>query len=54
MEWKTKYRQKVFTGEICETLKEVCKGISERFEINFIEIGMEADHVLFFAQGVLV
>ena len=47
-----KYRKKVFTGEVCETLKEVCKGISERFEINFIEIGMETDHVHFLIQGV--
>ena len=47
-----KYRRKVFTEAIGESLKEVCIGISERYEINFIEIGYEIDHVHFLVQSV--
>ena len=43
----TKYRKKVFTQKVEKTLVEVCEGISERYEINFIEIGTDADHVHF-------
>ena len=34
-----KYRKKVITEEIGEGLKEICIEISERYEINFVEIG---------------
>ncbi len=47
-----KYRKNVITKEIGETLKEICKGITERYEINFIEIGYESDHVHFLVQSV--
>jgi REP element-mobilizing transposase RayT len=47
-----KYRREVFTDEVEESLKIVCVGISLRYEINFIEIGMEADHVHFLVQSV--
>ena len=47
-----KYRRKIFTQEVEETLKEVCIGISERYEIRFIEIGTDKDHVHFLIQGV--
>jgi putative transposase len=47
-----KYRKSIITKEIGETLKEICKGISERYEINFIEIGYESDHVHFLVQSV--
>jgi putative transposase len=47
-----KYRKNVITKEIGETLREICKGISERYEINFIEIGYESDHVHFLVQSV--
>ena len=33
-----KYRRKVFTKEVSERLKEICKGIEENYEINQIEI----------------
>ena len=33
-------------------MKEICVGISERYEINFIEIGYESDHVHFLLQSV--
>ena len=47
-----KYRRGVITKEIGETLKEICQEISERYEINFIEIGYETDHVHFLIQSV--
>ena len=47
-----KYRRSVLTEEIGESLKEICKGISERYEINFVEIGYESDHVHFLVQSV--
>jgi putative transposase len=47
-----KYRRRIFTGEVEESLKEVCLGISERYEIKFIEIGMEEDHVHYLVQGI--
>ena len=49
-----KYRKKVFTPEVTETLKEVSIGITERYEIDFIEIGTDEDHVHFLTQGVPV
>jgi REP element-mobilizing transposase RayT len=50
----TKYRRKVFTQDVENTLKEVCLEISERHEINFIEIGTDEDHVHFLIQSVPV
>ncbi len=47
-----KYRKGVITKEIRETLKEICIEISDRFEINFIEIGYESNHVHFLVQSV--
>jgi REP element-mobilizing transposase RayT len=47
-----KNRKGVITPEIGETLKEVCFEISERYEIHFVEIGYETDHVHFLVQSV--
>jgi REP element-mobilizing transposase RayT len=47
-----KYRRKVFTKEVEKILVETCMGISERFEINFLEIGNDEDHVHFLIQGI--
>ena len=41
----SKYRRKIFTKEIEETLVEICKDIADRYEINFIEIGNDQNHV---------
>ncbi len=49
-----KYRRSVITNEIGESLKEICIKISERYEINFVEIGYESDHVHFLVQSVPV
>ena len=47
-----KYRRSVITEEIGESLKGICIEISERYEINFVEIGYESDHVHFLVQSV--
>ena len=47
-----KYRRKVINEVVAESLKEICLGISERYEINFVEIGYELDHVHFLLQSI--
>jgi REP element-mobilizing transposase RayT len=47
-----KYRRVAISGEVDETLKEVCEEISERYEIPFLDIGTEGDHAHFLAQSV--
>jgi putative transposase len=47
-----KYRRKVFTEKVAKTLKEVCIGIDERYEIHFVEIGVDEEHVHFLVQSV--
>ena len=45
-----KYRKSVINEEIGEGLKEICFAISERYEVHFIEIGYESNHVHFFGS----
>ncbi len=52
MVFPLKYRKKIISNDIGESLKNICEGISERFEINFVEIAHEADHVHFLIQSV--
>ncbi len=47
-----KYRRKVFTEEVSETLKSVCLELGIRYEINFLEIGTDKDHVHFLIQTI--
>ena len=47
-----KYRRKIFIHEVEESLKEICLGIEQRYELRFIEIGLEKDHVHFLVQGI--
>jgi putative transposase len=47
-----KYRRVVFTPEVDEVLKAVCLEIAKRYEITFIEIGTDRDHVHFLVQSV--
>ena len=50
----TKYRRAVFTEEVSEKIKAVCLEIGERYEIHFLEIGTDRDHVHFLIQSVPV
>ena len=47
-----KYRRVVFSEAVDKSLKEVCLEISKRYEIEFIEIGTDKDHVHFLIQSV--
>jgi len=47
-----KYRKAIFTPEVDEKLKEICTEISLRYEIEFLGIGTDSDHVHFLVQSV--
>jgi REP element-mobilizing transposase RayT len=47
-----KYRKKCLDEKSGETLKEICIAISERYEIQFLEVGYESDHVHFLIQTI--
>jgi len=47
-----KYRRAVFTPEVEQALKEVCLEIEKRYEIEFLEIGVDQGHVHFLVQSV--
>ncbi len=47
-----KYRRVVFNKGIDTTLKEVCMEIEKRYEVHFLEIGTDQDHVHFLIQSV--
>ena len=49
-----KYRRVVFSEKVDESLKEVCMEISKRYDIAFLEIGTDKDHVHFLVQSVPV
>ncbi len=48
----TKYRRIVFGEEVEKVLRETCLEIEKRYEIKFIEIGADRDHVHFLVQSV--
>lgn len=47
-----KYRRKALTPPVEQALKKVCLEIQQRYEIRFIEIGADLDHVHFLLQSV--
>ena len=47
-----KYRRIVFSEDVDQVLKEICLEISKRYEIHFLEIGTDKDHVHFLVQSV--
>lgn len=47
-----KYRRVVFTDEVDEVLRDICLEIEKRYEIDFLEIGTDKDHVHFLVQSV--
>lgn len=49
-----KYRRKAISGRLAQMIKNICLGISKRYEINFVEIGTDIDHVHFLIQSVPV
>ena len=47
-----KYRRSVFSPEVDETLKQICLEITKKFEIYFLEIGTDKNHVHFLIQSI--
>ena len=47
-----KYRRVVFSDEVDNKLKEICLEIGKRYEIHFVEIGTDRDHVHFLVQSI--
>ena len=48
----SKYRRIIFSKEVDKTLVLVCLEISKRYEVKFLEIGTDQDHVHFLVQSV--
>ena len=48
----TKYRKVVISQDVDTSLKNVCLEISKRYEIHFVEIGTDKDHVHFLVQSI--
>ncbi len=46
-----KYRRVVFGNEVDTALKEVCLEIAKRYEVVFLEIGTDENHVHFLVQS---
>lgn len=42
----------MFDEQVDAVLKEVCVGIEQRYEVKFLEIGTDKDHVHFLVQSV--
>ena len=47
-----KYRRIVLTEAVDKTLKETCREIAKRYEMHFLEVGTDADHMHFLVQSV--
>ena len=47
-----KYRRIIFTSDLDKHLREICLDIEKRYEIRFLEIGSDKDHVHFLLQSV--
>ena len=52
MVFPAKYRRAVIDEQVDEVLKEVCLAISARYQMKFLEIGTDKDHVYFLIQSV--
>ena len=47
-----KYRKVVFSSDVDETLKNTCLEIAKRYQVHFLEIGTDNNHVHFLVQSV--
>ena len=48
----TKYRRIVIDKTVDHHIKDICLEIAKRYEIHFVEIGTDKDHVHFLIQSV--
>ena len=47
-----KYRRMVLDEDVDQKLKEVCEEIQKRYDIRFLEIGTDKNHVHFLIQSI--
>ena len=47
-----KYRKAVIDEHVDQVLKSVCLAIEKRYQIHFLEIGTDQDHVHFLVQSI--
>ena len=47
-----KYRRAVIDQKVDDVLKSVCLEIEKRYQLKFLEIGVDGDHVHFLVQSV--
>ena len=47
-----KYRRAVIDEQVDEVIKEICLEIGHRYQVKFLEIGVDKDHVHFLVQSV--
>ena len=52
MVFPAKYRRAVFDKDVDDVLKEVCLAIEKRYQVKFLEIGTDKDHVHFLVQSI--
>ena len=48
----TKYRRIVIGEEVDRTMKQICEEIELRYDIEFLEVGSDLDHVHFLVQSI--
>jgi len=48
----TKYRRLVIDDIVDNLIKDICLEIGKRYEVHFVEIGTDKDHVHFLVQSV--
>ncbi len=47
-----KYRRAVFDEAVDDELRKICMDIEKRYELKFLEIGTDKDHIHFLVQSV--
>jgi len=47
----TKYRRLVLSSKVDRILKRTCLEIEDRYELHFLEIGSDKDHIHFLIQS---
>ena len=47
-----KYRRRAIDDSVEETIKKTCLEIEKAYEVRFVEIGTDIDHVHFLIQSV--
>ena len=47
-----KFRRKIFTKENEPTITEICLELAQRYELHFLEIGIDRDHIHFLIQAI--